>query len=75
MSAPIGPCLRCGVLPQLRPAYGWWFWQCNCPPPITYTSDNTVAPPLPDAGSVSNWLQGDGETIRERRPEDDARRW
>lgn len=56
MSERIGPCPRCGVLPRLRPNYGDWVWECGCPPPVTWTSNNTGpdltidSPVKPEAG-------------------------
>lgn len=34
-------CDQCQTAPQLVPAYGAWIWRCNCPPPLTWASNNT----------------------------------
>lgn len=40
-----GHCPRCGVLPYMKANAGQFYWGCNCPPPQTYTSNNTPSPP------------------------------
>jgi hypothetical protein len=34
-------CVRCGSMYRLKPIVGNFAWACDCPPPQTYTNNNT----------------------------------
>lgn len=46
-------CIRCGSMYRLKPSYGSFTWACDCPPPRTYTSNNTKTVPLPQGTQQS----------------------